>query len=229
MGVIVVLIILLSEWSQGKLLKNDEMVPMLAMIYIVFYAVNMISFFGIIAYMGFAAVMERLSVVFAMEEKKMNRDTLVPSEFVEVTAKNASFTWGFKVKEDQSEAKLGKVDIVEDDSTVINGIDFSLRSGDLMVVVGMVGCGKTTLLNSIMEETKLKSGELTIKGTVAYVEQEPFIYSGTIKENILIGKVYDDKLFQHALQASQLIKDVENLKKGADTIIGERGINVSGG
>ena len=98
-----------------------------------------------------------------------------------------------------------------------------------MVVVGMVGSGKTTLLHSIMEETQIQKGKQTVKGTIAYVEQEPFIYSTSIKENILLGKVYNEELFQKALQASQLVNDIENFKGGADTVIGERGINISGG
>jgi ABC-type transport system involved in cytochrome bd biosynthesis fused ATPase/permease subunit len=64
-----------------------------------------------------------------------------------------------------------------------------------MVVVGPVGSGKSTLLHSIMNETRHCSGEKTIKGTIAYVEQEPFIISGSIKENILFGKVFNDQLF----------------------------------
>ena len=60
-----------------------------------------------------------------------------------------------------------------------------------MVVVGKVGAGKTTLLHSIMEETRLVKGEQVVKGTIAYVEQEPFIISGSIKDNILMGKRFN--------------------------------------
>jgi len=68
-----------------------------------------------------------------------------------------------------------------------------------MVVVGPVGSGKTTLLHGIMEETNLVKGKAKIQGTIAYVEQEPFIFSGSIKDNILLGKVYDDDLFERAV------------------------------
>ena len=71
-----------------------------------------------------------------------------------------------------------------------------------MVVVGKVGSGKTTLLHSIMEETRLVQGQQTIKGTVAYVEQEPFIISGNIKENILLGKRYEESKFEVAIEAA---------------------------
>jgi len=70
-----------------------------------------------------------------------------------------------------------------------------LKHDDLLVVVGQVGSGKTTLLYSIMEETRKNFGSCFIKGTIAYVEQEPFIFSGSIKENILFGKIYHHQLF----------------------------------
>lgn len=98
-----------------------------------------------------------------------------------------------------------------------------------MVVVGQVGCGKTTLLHSLMNETRKISGDQTVKGAVAYVEQEPFIISGSIKDNILLGKVFNQEMFDKALKASQLEHDIEKFKKREDTVIGERGINISGG
>jgi ATP-binding cassette subfamily C (CFTR/MRP) protein 4 len=120
--------------------------------------------------------------------------------------------------------------LVEDNSeAIIQNMNFSLKPGDLMVVVGQVGAGKTTLLCSLMEETKLCKGETRIQGTIAYVEQEPFIFSGTIKDNILFGKVYDEEVFYKALEASCLIHDLKEFQNKEDTIIGERGINISGG
>lgn len=77
-----------------------------------------------------------------------------------------------------------------------------MKHDDLLVVVGMVGVGKSTLLMSIMGETKQISGSKSVKGTVAYVEQEPFIISASIRENIMMGKKNDEKLLQKALEAS---------------------------
>lgn len=65
-----------------------------------------------------------------------------------------------------------------------------------MMVIGHVGSGKSSLLATIMRECELKKGELAINGTIAYVEQEPFILSDTLKENITLGKEVDDILLQ---------------------------------
>ena len=71
-----------------------------------------------------------------------------------------------------------------------------------MVIVGQVGIGKTTLLYSLLEETCINKGSLNINGTVAYVEQEPFIISASIKDNIIFGKNFHEELFNKALEAS---------------------------
>ena len=77
-----------------------------------------------------------------------------------------------------------------------------MTGSGLVVVVGQVGSGKTTLLYSIMEETRVSEGSCRVTGTVAYVEQEPFIFSGTIKDNILFGLAYDENMLTTALQHS---------------------------
>lgn len=97
------------------------------------------------------------------------------------------------------------------------------------MVCGRVGSGKTTLLYSLMNETTEIEGHSSIKGKIAYVEQEPFIISGTIEENICFGLPYNASKFNEALYASCFDKDIENMNNGQQTVIGERGVNISGG
>ena len=203
------LIILVIEWSQGKELFNDKIVPMLAMIYLVFFSTNMITYFGLSSLQTFLAILDRLASVFAMEENQVTRDTKCSPEDVSITVKDGTFSWGFRIKETQAGAARGKTLIETEQKPVISEVNFSLKKDDLLVVVGMVGCGKTTLLHSLMEETRKVSGEIDIKGTVAFVEQEPFIVSASIKENILLGKSFNQELFDQAIAASQLGKDIE--------------------
>jgi len=80
-----------------------------------------------------------------------------------------------------------------------------------------------------MEETNLVKGTRKINGSIAYVEQEPFIFSGTVKKNILFGLPYDKERFERAVRAAELVRDISIFGKGVETTIGERGINVSGG
>ena len=100
---------------------------------------------------------------------------------------------------------------------------------DLLVVVGKIGSGKTSLLYSIMDETVKRAGTHRVRGRLAYVEQEPFIFSGTIQDNICYGLEYAETRFRKAVVAAQLDGDLEQFSNGWETTIGERGINISGG
>ena len=104
-----------------------------------------------------------------------------------------------------------------------------MKYNDFLVVVGPVGSGKTTLLYSIMEETQRSEGTALINGKVAYVEQEPFIFSGSIRDNITFGLPFDEAKFKAVITACQLTKDLELFARREATVIGERGINISGG
>ena len=70
---------------------------------------------------------------------------------------------------------------------VLNDVRLTLEDGKLLAVVGRVGSGKSSLLATIMGETHLISGTLQRRGRVAYVEQEPCIFSDSVRNNILFG------------------------------------------
>lgn len=72
------------------------------------------------------------------------------------------------------------------------------------MIVGKIGSGKTTLLHSIMEENVKMGGEASIRGKIAYVEQEPFIFSGTIEDNVTFGYAYDEERFIKSIEAACL-------------------------
>ena len=72
----------------------------------------------------------------------------------------------------------------------------------MVIVIGAVGSGKTTLLFSLMHETSLTNGNHEQSGSLAYVEQEPFIYSASVKENITFGLPFDAERFNYAVEVS---------------------------
>lgn len=80
-----------------------------------------------------------------------------------------------------------------------------------------------------MNEIPVTQGLLDFEGTCAYVEQEPIIFSGTVRSNILFGRSYDEKLYQAVVKQSSLLPDFKQFPSGDSTIIGERGVNLSGG
>ena len=85
---------------------------------------------------------------------------------------------------------------------VLSNINLDMKKGDFLTVIGKVGCGKSSLLYSIMDETVHKSGDKQIIGSIAYVEQEPFIFSASVKDNIIFGKSYNKARFWEAIRVS---------------------------
>eukprot|EP00929_Paragymnodinium_shiwhaense_P029915 TRINITY_DN17055_c0_g1_i1.p1 TRINITY_DN17055_c0_g1~~TRINITY_DN17055_c0_g1_i1.p1 ORF type:complete len:1486 (-),score=344.05 TRINITY_DN17055_c0_g1_i1:247-4704(-) len=104
-----------------------------------------------------------------------------------------------------------------------------IMRGKLVFVVGPVGAGKSTLVAGLLNEVPLVSGRVEIHGPVAYCAQVPWILYGTLKENVLFGSDYEESRFNEVIAKCALEADLKELRDGVDTVIGERGINLSGG
>ncbi|KAI0532895.1 metal resistance protein YCF1 [Xylaria digitata] len=113
--------------------------------------------------------------------------------------------------------------------TVLKGIDFTARKGDLSCIVGRVGQGKSSLLQSILGDLWKIEGEVRINGTVAYASQQPWIMNATVKENVIFGHRYDSNFYEKTVKACALLDDFAQLPDGDETVVGERGISLSGG
>ena len=102
---IAILAILLVKWYQGDELSLSVSFALIAMIYFLFMNVNNMAFAGIQTWTQFFAVLERLSEVFAMEEHKRERIVDIDKREACIKLENASYTWGFRVKENQAAMK----------------------------------------------------------------------------------------------------------------------------
>ena len=80
-----------------------------------------------------------------------------------------------------------------------------------------------------MNETVQVEGQMNINGKIAYVEQEPILLSDSIKNNILYGKEYNREKYLECLRCTDLITDISNLLNGDNTIVGDKGVKLSGG
>ena len=126
---------------------------------------------------------------------------------------------------------------------VLKDINLSVKAGETIALVGNSGGGKSTIVSLIPRFYDVKSGAIKIDGTdirdytlkslranISVVFQDNFLFSGTIKENILLGKQdATDEEIHKALEMAYLDEFVKTLKDGIDTYIGERGILLSGG
>ncbi|WP_243014669.1 MULTISPECIES: ABC transporter transmembrane domain-containing protein [Brevibacillus] len=130
-------------------------------------------------------------------------------------------------------------------STVDNlqQISFTLERGQTLGIVGRTGSGKTTLVKQLLREYPPGEGSITISGVplekidmdqlkswYGYVPQEQFLFSRSVKNNILLGNSdASEEEFAHALAASAFQKDLQYLPKGVETLVGEKGVALSGG
>uniref|UniRef100_A0A8B9RPG4 ABC-type glutathione-S-conjugate transporter n=1 Tax=Astyanax mexicanus TaxID=7994 RepID=A0A8B9RPG4_ASTMX len=108
-------------------------------------------------------------------------------------------------------------------------ISVKVPRGCLVAVVGHVGSGKSSLLSAMLGETEKKSGNVTVKGSVAYVPQQAWIQNATLRENIVFGQEKKESWYQTVLEACALVRDLNILPARDATEIGEKGLNLSGG
>ncbi len=126
---------------------------------------------------------------------------------------------------------------------VLKNINLEINKGETIAFVGNSGGGKTTIVNLIPRFYDIKSGSITVDGTdirdftlyslrqnIAVVFQDNFLFSGTIRENIMLGNPSaTEEDLQKAVKMAFLDEFIATLQDGLDTIIGERGVLLSGG
>ncbi|EPS2850285.1 ABC transporter ATP-binding protein [Listeria monocytogenes] len=130
-----------------------------------------------------------------------------------------------------------------DGKNVLNHINLSIKAGETVAFVGPSGAGKTTIFNLLPRFYDVSAGEITIDGEnikrftlpslraqIGVVQQDVFLFSGTVRENIAYGKLdASEEQIEHVVKLAHLSKVVEEMPDGLDTIIGERGVKLSGG
>eukprot|EP00039_Didymoeca_costata_P001601 m.53653 g.53653 ORF g.53653 m.53653 type:complete len:1321 (-) comp10876_c0_seq1:105-4067(-) len=132
---------------------------------------------------------------------------------------------------DKPIVSLKTVDCSWDEGTTLHlrDISFDLQAGSLLCVVGPVGCGKSTLLMTVLRELAPFRGTVDVLGRVSYCSQDAWIVSDTIEANICFGQPYDADRYSRVVKACQLEQDIETFPEGHDTVVGERGVTLSGG
>ncbi|EAR97613.1 ABC transporter C family protein (macronuclear) [Tetrahymena thermophila SB210] len=178
----------------------------------------MISFagFGLSGALELRVVFNRLASVFHIKDNHM---TCVDgkNEFLNTTLQNGEI----KMKNFCAYWK--------GEEPVLKDIDLHLQKGEFVSIVGKIGSGKSTLLNCILKEVPKFRGSFSFSGKLAYVEQEPYIFSSSVRDNILFGKKYKESFYNQVVEACNLVDDFKLLANGDLTEIGERGLNISGG
>ncbi|HLF73182.1 MAG TPA: ABC transporter ATP-binding protein, partial [Anaerolineales bacterium] len=124
----------------------------------------------------------------------------------------------------------------------IEGVNLTLKRGTLTVVTGRIGSGKTTLLRALLGLLPLEAGEIRWNGEVvrqpdqffvpprcAYTAQVPRLFSNTLRNNILLGLERTDDEIYRATRLAVMDRDLEELDDNLETLVGARGVKLSGG
>lgn len=111
---------------------------------------------------------------------------------------------------------------------VLHGVDLLLGSA-LYGLTGPVGCGKSSLLRLLLDDITLVDGNTEINGTISYAPQEPWLFPGTIRQNILFGLPMDLERYKTVIRVCGLRKDFESFPKYDNSLINDKGLNLSRG
>ena len=112
---------------------------------------------------------------------------------------------------------------------LVKSFSFEAKDENFVVITGPVGSGKSTLLSLIAGELPVTEGNIQCSGTIAYVPQIPWVFSGTLRENILFGCQFDFDKYTRTIRACALEEDIERFPDKDQVIVGERGDTLSGG
>ncbi|MFC7372897.1 ABC transporter ATP-binding protein [Fictibacillus iocasae] len=173
-----------------------------------------------------SASLDRVNETLAYKQDVVNGTDLVPlSEPGTISFENVTFRY-----------PSSEFDNLKD-------LSVSVQKGGTLGIVGRTGAGKTTLLKQLLREYPAGSGDIKISGIsiedidmetlqswIGYVPQDAFLFSRSVKENIMFGNSKGtDESLNHVLEMASFRKDVEYLPEGLSTLVGEKGVALSGG
>lgn len=185
--------------------------------------------FTITAYQRGEVSIDRLESIFSITPKIQDPPDAIslPTNTVkgEVTAKNFSYTYpGANIP-------------------ALDDINFTIKRGEVVAIVGAIGCGKSTLANALPRLLDIQEGQLfldglditkialnDLRGAIAYVPQDSFLFSTTIKNNIRYGDpISEQERVEAVANLAQIAAEINHFPQEYETIVGERGITLSGG
>ena len=129
-----------------------------------------------------------------------------------------------------SPLKTQKKEFQKTSKFMIRDVNLRIKKGEKIGVIGDSGSGTSSLLYCMIGEMiPLDSAQVYKQGSISYLSQSRWLIGASIKENILLGKHYDQNLMQLALEAADLLEDINQFSDGIETVLSDNGDSVSGG
>ncbi|KAI1315767.1 hypothetical protein EDD11_000370 [Mortierella claussenii] len=178
--------------------------------------------------------------------------TLDPSLLLEM--RDASFSWtlasnekneildllakeqpSWNAKDEKGQDSSDNLTAASPTKAILNNVTMTLRRDELLAIVGPVGCGKSSFCMALLQEMPLVSGSFALakqeqgRVSMSYSAQSPWIFAGTIRSNILFGSHFSQERYDRVIKACELTRDLSLFPQGDATVIGEKGVTLSGG
>ncbi|CAF1354990.1 unnamed protein product [Rotaria sordida] len=214
-----------TMWSLN--MKFDTRIFTLSYVLINYTRQSCISYFNFAIHdlLHYMAAQKRIRRFLLLNESERDNRLLSTSSFKEID----------KIDENSIQRKSQVICNLKQAQWEKNG-KFSLKNiildaypSDLICIIGPVGSGKSSLLQTLTGEITYFDGKVRLYGSFCYVPQELWIFSSTVKNDILFGKKYNYKLFQRVVHATALDIDFVQLPHGENSLVGDQGVMLSGG
>ena len=170
---------------------------------------------------------KRLDKMFKLEEERISTGEVLNKEELKgnIEIKNLTFNYPGCLEK------------------VLEDINISIKPGKSLGIIGVIGSGKTTLMNLLLKLYKVPDGSISfdgkdinnietdiIRNNICYITQDNFLFSATLKENInLFRDIYNEEDIEKSTKSSMIYDEIEQMEDGINTVIGEKGIDLSGG
>lgn len=203
---------------------------------------------GIVAFIGYLGVLTRVVnwipwIIFRIKKVKVSMGRLeelvsLEEEEIEVldTNKYEGFQGHIKIKN----LTYNYPGYIE---RVLENINLEIKPGKALGIIGVIGSGKTTLMNLLLKLYDVERGKIYIDGkdindiptkkvrdSVCYITQDNFLFSASLKENISLFKdEYKDSEVEESTKKAMIFEEISEMQEGIHTIIGEKGVDLSGG
>mmetsp|Transcript_12086 Transcript_12086/g.24989 ORF Transcript_12086/g.24989 Transcript_12086/m.24989 type:complete len:1226 (-) Transcript_12086:4883-8560(-) len=163
------------------------------------------------------------------------RQVATPKGSTAKDEREESVAWHGDTKDDEDEDDEARQE--EEEQThqaglvmALHNVSVDFHRGSLTVIIGPVGGGKSALIQALVQELSVTSGRMQRHyRTMAYAAQDPWIMDGTILDNIIMGQDYNADWYDEVITACSLRLDFAQLRDGDKTVVGDRGVQLSGG
>lgn len=170
---------------------------------------------------------DRLDKMFKLKEEEISIDNISNTEKLNGNIEIKNLTYHYP-------------ECIEN---VLENININIKPGESLGIIGVIGSGKTTLMNLLLKLYKVPNEKIyidgkdineiktdTIRNNICYITQDNFLFSTTLKENInLFRDIYEEDDILESTKSAMIYEEIEGMTDGINTIIGEKGIDLSGG